>query len=143
MWKANEAKKQMVMELGVTAGLPLFNDVPLKASTKRLPDWIWDGTGIKARVFDELKKKFQQDSFEYLAAVIELGGSATDHEVKDYFNDPDKWGLHIVSARRNYWCGAPRYVVQSYPGREKPGPKGKLNTIWYINFLQLKELTEV
>lgn len=102
-----------------------------------MPDWIWTGSEIKASVYQSMKEQFAEDSFEYLKAIIKLGGSATDHDVKEFFNDVEKWPLHIVAARRNYFTGSPYYLIESFPGRNKIGPKGKPNTIWYVNFKNL------
>ena len=138
MYKYNEHKAERIMKFGVTVDLPLFNQ-----SESNHPNWLWNGTGIKADVYNKMKNKFAEDSLLYLSALIALGGNATDHEVKEYFNDPEKWPLHIVSARRNYFIKNPFYLVQSFPGKEKLGPKGKPNTIWFINYQNLFKLTSL
>jgi len=141
-WKANETKQDMIEEHGQTAGLPLFASVsnshslPL-TSIVRLPDWIWTGSGIKAEVYNLLKEKFAEDSVEYLKAMMILGGSATDNEVVEYFDDRVKWPPSTVSARRNYWRGSPYYIIESYPDKKKLGPRRVPNTIWYINFSKI------
>ena len=144
-WQKNSAKQEWIDRCGVTAGLPLFESVNhsigtlplLEPELIRMPDWIWSGTGIKAAVYNQMKEKFAEDSLEYLNAIIMLGGKATDHEVKDYFNDPEQWPLHIVSARRNYFCNGVDPIITSYPGKTVIGPKGKPNTIWFVNFKNL------
>lgn len=155
-FRPNIAKEEMIQRLGITAGLPLFNQEPDNKSSlppacrqarlgkglrDGLPNWLWSGSGIKAEIYNKLKDKFAEDSLEYLNALINLGGRATDHEVKEYFNDNDKWPLHIVSARRNYFTKAPFYIITSFPGQEKQGPKGRPNTIWFINYKNLFTLT--
>lgn len=149
-YKANIAKEEYLERCGVTAGLPLFESakipevLPLAKGEDiggvRLPDWIWTGSGIKAEVYYKMQNKFAEDSLLYLRAIVQLGGKATDHEVKDFFNDADKWPLHIVSARRNYFTGDPRYIIKSYPGLKKMGPKGSPNVIWCVDFTQLYKL---
>jgi len=136
-YRHNTFKEEMINRNGITWGLPLFENKP---SDCKIPDWIWNGNSIKAEIYSKMKEKFAEDSLEYLNAIIALGGAATDHEVKDYFNDEEKWPLHIVSARRNYFKGHPFYIITSYPGKTKPGPKGKPNTIWYVDFKQLYRL---
>lgn len=152
-WQKNTAKEEWIERCGVTAGLPLFESAkttspltPLLTKERELkgevvmPDWIWSGNGIKASVFNEMKEKFAEDSLEYLNAIILLGGRATDHEVKDYFNDVEQWPLHIVSARRNYFCGGDSPIITSYPGKTVIGPKGKPNTVWFVNFKNLYKI---
>lgn len=150
-WNKNIAKEKWIERCGVTAGLPLFEsakvNVPEKKEIKsldefRLPDWIWTGSGIKAEVYHKMKDKFAEDSLLYLRAIIQLGGKATDHEVKEFFNDPEKWPLHIVSARRNYFTGEPRHLIKSFPNKTLLGPMGKPNTIWYVDFTRLYQLVE-
>jgi hypothetical protein len=138
----------MIEEFGVTTGCPLFDSAKSSMPEEKNPgvfikhpDWLWNGNGIKAEVYNKLKDKFAEDSFEYLNALIMLGGRATDHQVKEYFNNDDKWGLHIVSARRNYFTMAPFYLIQSFPGQKTMGPKGMPNTIWFINYKNLYNLT--
>jgi len=146
----------MIAVHGAGYGLPLFNqkDDPKKSgratrlssskSCRDLPDWICDASGIKAEIYNKMKNKFAADSLEYLNAVLNLSGSATDHEVKEYFGDDDRWPLHIVSARRNYFKNDPFYIIVTYPDKNnpgkpvsKPGPQGKPNTVWYVDFKRL------
>lgn len=149
-WKRNILKEEYIERCGVTAGLPLFEsakDCHTEQSRSmtadvRLPDWIWTGSGIKAEVYHKMKNKFAEDSLIYLRALIQLGGKATDHEVKEFFNDAEKWPLHIVSARRNYFTGDPYYAIKSYPNKTVIGPKGKPNTIWFLDFTRLYKLIE-
>ena len=136
-FKRNLLKEEMIGIHGEGYGLPLFGQSSEPSKCVAMPDWIWDGNGVKAPVYYTMKEKFAEDSFEYLHALLYLGGSATDHEVKDYFGDADRWPLHIVSARRNYFCGEPLNIVKSYPDQTKMGPKGKPNTIWFVDFKQL------
>ncbi|MBI1936690.1 MAG: hypothetical protein HYS25_01055 [Ignavibacteriales bacterium] len=139
MYHINEHKEERIRRLGITADLPLWNQEPSFPKVQQ-PDWLWSGTGIKAELYNKLKDKFAEDSFEYLNALIILGGKATDHEVKEHFNDNEKWALHIVSARRNYFTKEPFYLVTSYPGQEVIGPKGRQNTIWFLNYKNLFKL---
>lgn len=147
-WKRNIAKEEYLERCGITAGLPLFESIKeskspyLREGAKGmgLPDWIWTGSDIKAEIYNKMHNKFAQDSLLYLHAIIRLGGKATDHEVKEYFNDADKWPLHIVSARRNYFTGDPFYIIKSYPGLKKMGPKGSPNIIWCVDFAKLYQL---
>ena len=139
-FRPNIAKEEMIQRCGITAGLPLFNQEKEIPKIQH-PDWLWDGNGIKAEIYNKLQNQFAEHSFEYLNALIILGGKATDHEVKEYFSDNEKWPLHIVSARRNYFTKAPFYLIQSFPGQEKLGPQGRPNTIWFINYKNLLTLT--
>lgn len=140
----------LIDRFGETYGLPLFSTqetsppAPLLSKERgvmKLPDWLWNGNDIKAAVYNAMKDQFAEDSFEYLKALIRLGGRATDHDVKEFFNDVEKWPLHIVAARRNYFTGSPYYLIESFPGQNKIGPKGKPNTIWFVNFKNLYTLT--
>lgn len=138
-WQPNKYKQNALAD-DQTAGLPLFDPaatsplIPLLRKEREivLPNWIWDGSGIKAEVYKRCKDNFAEDALEYLSALIKLGGSATDHEVKNYL----KWDLHIVSARRN---DLKKFgVIESYDGKKKPGPFGVPNTIWFVNFRNLR-----
>ena len=148
-YRQNENKMDMINRFGETYGLPLFTQPHPNPSPKergfgdniKLPDWIWNGSDIKAAVYNAMKDQFAEDAFEYLKAIIKLGGRATDHDVKEYFKDVEKWPLHIVAARRNYFTGSPYYLIESFPGQNKIGPKGKPNTIWFVNFKNLYTLT--
>lgn len=151
-YKRNIAKEEWLERCGITAGLPLFESaketspsIPLLTKERgrgevAMPDWIWTGSGIKAEVYNKMQNKFAEDSLIYLRAIIQMGGKATDHEIKDFFNDPDKWPLHIVSARRNYFTGEPYHVIKGYPGYKKMGPKKVPNAIWCVDFSQLYKL---
>jgi len=146
MYERNLQKEEMIERLGITAGCPLFdqaedNTVNNPGIIIQHPDWLWSGNSMKAEIYNKLKDKFAEDSFEYLNALITLGGRATDHQIKEYFNDVEKWPLHIVSARRNYFTKAPYYLIQSFPGQKFMGPKGIANTIWFINYKNLFNLT--
>jgi hypothetical protein len=150
-WKRNIAKEEYLERCGVTAGLPLFESaksevLPLAKGEDlggvRLPDWIWSGSGIKSEIYHKMQNKFAEDSLLYLRAIIQLGGCASDHQVKEFFNDVEKWPLHIVSARRNYFTGHPYYAIKSYPNKTVIGPKGKPNTLWFVDFTQLYKLIE-
>lgn len=146
MYTQNQYKGEQICKHGVGWQLPLFDEPRANNQTgtrnKKIPDWIWSGNGIKAEVYHKMKDKFAEDSLDYLEAVIQLGGNATDHEVKAFFNNENKWPLHIVSARRNYFKNKPFYIITSYPGKVIIGPKGKQNTIWFIDFSKLKMIVE-
>lgn len=149
-WKRNIAKEEYLERCGITAGLPLFESakenvpvIPAVPAEIKLPQWIWTGSRIKSEVFHKMKDKFAEDSLLYLRAIIQLGGCASDHQVKEFFNDAEKWPLHIVSARRNYFTGDPYYIIKSYPNKTVIGPKGKPNTLWFVDFAQLYKLIEV
>lgn len=135
-FQPNIHKEEMIAQHGITWNLPLFQNMPAVQHSS-VPNWVWNGTSIKAEIFHKMKEKFAEDSLEYLNAIIALGGKATDHEVKEYFNDESKWPLAIVSARRNYFKNHPFYIITSYPGKTQLGPKGKPNTIWFVDFKQL------
>jgi hypothetical protein len=144
-YKPNLLKEELIGLHGAGYGTPLFSQQKeLPAAHKLLPDWICDASGIKAEIYNKMKNKFAEDSLEYLNAVLNLGGSATDHDVKSYFDNEDKWPLHIVSARRNYFKNDPFYIIVTYPDKNnpgkpvsKPGPQGKPNTVWYVDFKRL------
>jgi hypothetical protein len=140
MYQHNLHKEEMIQLRGITADLPLWNQ-EVEIPKIQHPDWLWSGNDIKAEVYNKMKSKFADDSLAYLKALIILGGQATDHEIKSYFNDEENWPLSIVSARRNYFKDAPFYIVSSYPGKKKMGPKGSPNTIWFINYKNLLTLT--
>jgi hypothetical protein len=148
-WKANADKIDRINRFGQTVDLPLFENPPaplespepplLKGdNSARMPDWIWDGSSVKAEVYDELKEKFAEDSVIYLKKLIEVGGRASDNEIMNAFNNKDKWPLAIVSARRNYWKKIG--IIQGFRDKWKLGPHGRKNTIWYVNFKKIKEV---
>jgi hypothetical protein len=146
MYTRNLQIEDMIERLGVTAGCPLFNQEKENTINNpdvviQHPDWLWSGNSMKAEIYNRLKTKFADDAFEYLNALIALGGRATDHQIKEYFNDNEKWTLAIVSARRNYFTKAPYYLIQSFPGQKSMGPKGVANIIWFINYKNLFNLT--
>jgi len=129
----NIYKEEYIGDHGQTAGLPLFDE-----KNVLLPDWIWNGNDLKAEIYHKMKAKFQEDSFHYLRVlIIRFGGQATDHEVKEFFNDPDKWPLHIVSARRNYFKKSG--IILHY-AKKVQGPLGQPNYKWYVNFNQLYKI---
>lgn len=132
-FEENISKKKLIAQFGQAAGTPLFDS----AGSWWLPDWIWNGNDVKAEIFYKMQEKFAADALTYLQALIKIGGSATDHEMKDHFNDVEKWPLHIVSARRNYFKKSG--IVECY-GKTKMGPKGKPNFIWHVNFRNLYKL---
>ncbi len=144
-YKQNILKQERIDRYGVTVDLPLFNqEKTIPVQYQNLPDWIWNGNSIKAEIYNKMKEKFAQDSLEYLNAVIALGGNTTDHEVREYFNDESKWTAAIISARRNYFLNGPFYIITSFPDPKnpdkpisRPGPKGKPNTVWYIDYKKL------
>lgn len=140
MFEKNAFKEERINRFGITADLPLFNQEKELPAIQH-PDWLWSGNGIKAEIYTKFQQRFAEEAFEYLNALITLGGKATDNEIKDYFNDNEKWPLHIVSARRNYFTKAPFYIVTSYPNSSVMGPKGRPNTIWFINYKNLFQLT--
>lgn len=153
-WTANPTKEELIALHGQGYGTPLFDQIGeqtavFKSSGEKqnktlpatkMPDWIWTGKSVKAEVYNKMKDKFAEDSLEYLNAIIMLGGKATDHDIKEAFNDVERWPLHIVSARRNYFCGEPFNIITSYPGKTVIGPKGRPNTIWYVNFTKLYQI---
>lgn len=143
MYKMNIDKLLRIERFGVTVDLPLFNQ-PEDVPKVQHPDWLWSGNSIKAETYNTLKEKFAADSFEYLNALLNLGGKATDHEVMDFFNNKDKWPLHIVSARRNYFVESPFYIVTSFPDQKVRVvlPKGKIvyRTIWFVNYKNIFSL---
>ncbi|MGK9477889.1 hypothetical protein [Melioribacter sp. OK-6-Me] len=133
-FKQNMRKLERIQRFGVTVDLPLFNqkDVPEK---KKLPAWIWDGKGISRRAYDAFKSQFAQKEIEYLRAVLELGGEATDNEIVEILG----WPPGYVSARRN--ALKELGVIVSY-GKTKLGPSGVRNTVWSINFQKLYLIIE-
>lgn len=129
----NKYKEHYIGKHGVTAGLPLFD-----GKCVMLPDWVWNGDDLKAEIYYKMKAKFQEDSFYYLRVlIVQFGGTATDHEVKQFFNDPDKWPLHIVSARRNYFKKSG--IINHY-AKKVPGPLGQPNYKWYVDFKKLYKI---
>ncbi|MCF8261582.1 MAG: hypothetical protein K9J12_12465 [Melioribacteraceae bacterium] len=140
MYERNEYKDELILLQGQTEGLPLFEQEKLNSTTVQHPDWLWSGNSIKAEIYNKMKEKFALDSLIYLNALVQLGGAATDHEIKELFSDVEKWPLHIVAARRNYFTKSPFYLVESFPGKTKLGPSGKPNTIWYLNYKNLYQI---
>jgi len=141
VYKRNYDKAEMITLYGAGYDLPLFNQGDNKAAPAiKQPDWLWNGEGIKAEVLEKMKNKFSEDKFIYLNALIAIGGRGTDHEVKEYLDDIDRWPLHIVSARRNDLMKSPFFLVTSYPDAKKRGPKGMPNTVWFINYKNLQSL---
>jgi len=139
MHTQNEAKVDRINRFGITADLPLFNqekDVP----PFQRPAWLFNGNDIKAEIYHKMKNEFAENALTYLNAVLNLGGKATDHQVKEFLDDPERWPLHIVSARRNDLTKEPFYIITSYPGQTVKGPKGKNNVIWFVNYKNLFNL---
>lgn len=132
MFKNNPELEDRINRFGQTTDLPLF--ALENKSVKNIPAWIWDGSGIKAEVYERIKnsRKTNTDALKVLSEIIKKGGKATDHEVKKATG----LDLHIVSARRNDlkklgW-------VTSY-GKKKMGPHGSPNTVWEVNYTKLFE----
>lgn len=132
MYKENDLKKKMIRKYGQTAGTPLFDSI---LPTSNLPDWIWDGTEVKAEAYNSLSKKYTDlNKVKYITTSIKLGGAATDNEIKDNSDLP----INIITARRKDLIK--EGVVSGFKDKKKPGPSGKLNTIWYLNFKALHQI---
>lgn len=134
-FEKNASKVDRINRFGITVDLPLFNQP--KEERKDLPGWIWSGTAMKADIYKSLKEKFNDDCMHYLEAIITLGGKATDHDVREYFGEPDKWTLAIISARRN---DLKKIGVIACYGKKKTGPRGMPNYIWEVDFKQLYKI---
>ena len=63
----------------------------------RMPNWIWDASGVKAEVYNKLKKHFSNSRIKVIEAMLKLGGAATDEEISNLS------GLKVssVNGRRN------------------------------------------
>ena len=138
MSKVHPEKVDRINRFGQTADLPLFEQPNLKEN-KKYPNWICNGTSVKAEVWSQIKntEKIAKDCWTVLKAIINAGGSATDHEIKQITG----LELHIVSARRNTLIQIG--YVKSSPGKKKMGPHGKLNTLWEIDFEVLRKRTAI
>lgn len=147
-YKFNPLLEEQIMRRGVTVGLPLFEQPKDTADqdTRHLPHWVWDGSGIKAEIYNKLKhcRKWKQNQLEVMQAMITLGGSATDNELKEV----TELEINIVTARRNDLVQLG--LVTSFPDNAKPkksngepqvkkklGPHGVANTLWFVNFKNL------
>lgn len=136
MWKVNEKKKRLIKKYGITAGLPLFDSV---LPSSNLPDWIWNGTEMKAEVYEKLSEHYKvKGMMEYIETVIKLGGNATDNEVEASSN----LRPNIITARRNNLME--HGIVRTFKNGEETlcrmGPYGVKNTIWFLNFKALQEV---
>lgn len=127
----NKAKERIIKKYGETAGLPLFNQIDDVDENNmpiiRIPDWVYSGTGNKSKIYHELKDTWHENRIKVLDALIELGGAATDNEVKER----SKLEVNIVTGRR--YDLVQLGLVFAY-GKKKIGPHGAANTVWCVNF---------
>lgn len=142
-YKHNPWLRERINNKGITDGLPLFEQN--KTPTNKIPHWIWDGSRIKAEVYDKLKNsdKWVKDQLQVLCCMIELGGSATDNEIKE----ASGLEINIVTGRRNdlvkmgYVTSYPDHSKKDKDGKpgvkKKLGPKGVANTLWFVDFKKI------
>lgn len=135
-YKHNILKQELIERNGITYGLPLFSQeksVPVKH--QNLPDWIFDGKEFSQTAYNRFEKHFNDQQIKYLNAILQLGGKATDNEVREFFNDPIAWPNGKVSARRNALKDLG--IVNSNPDAHVKGPFGSPNAVWSVNFKKL------
>ncbi|HOJ19573.1 MAG TPA: hypothetical protein PLT92_13510 [Ignavibacteriaceae bacterium] len=135
-YKENTLKRERIDRFGITVDLPLFNQeksVPVKY--ENLPDWVFSGSEFSQLAYNKFEKHFADQQIEYLNAILQLGGKATDNEVQLFFNDPIKWPSSKISARRNALIGLG--IIYSTPVSQIKGPFGSPNSVWSVNYKKL------
>lgn len=131
----NLDKQERINRFGQTVDLPLFAKEVVEAKPETgLPNWIWNGSQIKAEVYDELKFNLSESRMQVVIALLKLGGSGTDVEIVEV----SQMEKSSVNARRNELVKLG--VIKSYPGKVQLGKYGKPNTIWYLCYEKLKEI---
>ncbi len=134
----NILMEELIQVHGAGYGTPLFNqqnEAPVKH--ENLPSWVWNGKEVSQEALRKFEKHLQEKEVEYLNAVLNLGGEATDNDVYE-FKDK-KWQNGFISARRNSLMKVG--IIVSY-GKKKMGPTGRVpNIIWSVNFKKLFMLT--
>jgi hypothetical protein len=126
-FKRSPELSRKIEQYGQTYGLPLFEDKPEYLP----PAWIYDGNGIKAAVYENMKNRLPARRLEVLKAFIKLG-KATDQEVAHYLSIE----INMVTGRRDELQKAG--IIVSY-GETKIGKYNQPNTVYYVNFKKLKE----
>ncbi len=135
-YKPNILKQERIERFGVTVDLPLFNqEKSLPVKYQNLPDWVFDGSEFSQIAYNKFEKHLGDQQIKYLNAVIQLGGKATDNDVREYFNDPILWPSGKVSARRNALKDLG--IINSNPDSHVDGPFGSPNAVWSVNFKKL------
>lgn len=136
---------EMIEERGdQSLGLPLFEQT---TTYKNLPKWIADGSGVKAEVYERIKKHISTtaDLILVMEALLTNGGNATDYEIEQLTGLP----INVITARRNDWMElgvVSSKVDWQNSTDEKKVPikrKGKSNikvTVWFVDFKKLQEL---
>lgn len=133
-WKENKAKSELIEKSGQTAGLPLFQQGPEKRSCQ-MPDWIFDGSEIKAMVYRAMEERFQPNENKVLTAMITLK-MGSDHDIKDFLG----WQINQVTGRRKH---LEELGIIEFAFKRKIGPFGSPNCVWKLNFLKLKEALDL
>jgi len=128
--------EEMIGVHGAGYGTPLFlqkDEAPVIHHS--LPSWIWNGHEVSQEALLKFENHLAAKEIDYLNAVLNLGGNATDNEVAEYKN----WESGFVSARRNALMKVG--IIVSYPDKFKIGPSGIKNTLWFVEFKKLFMLT--
>ena len=126
-FKRNPELERKIERYGETYGLPLFEQEPVYLA----PAWIFDGTGIKTSVYENLKNKFPARRLEVLKAFIKLG-KASDQEVARFLD----LETNQITGRRDELQKAG--IIVSY-GETKIGKFNQPNTLYYVNYTKLRE----
>jgi len=129
-------KQERIDRLGITADLPLFNQeksVPVKY--QNLPDWVFDGSDFSKEAYTKFEEQFNDQEIQYLNAILQLGGKATDNQVREFFDDPIKWPSGKISARRNalIFLG----IINSNPDSFIKGPFRAKNAVLSVNYKKI------
>ena len=140
-FQPNILKQELIQIHGQGYGTPLFSqEKEVPATHKNLPDWIWNGKEVSQEALRKFEKYLEEKAVEYLNAVLNLGGEATDNEVADFKG----WERGYVSARRNSLMKVG--IIFCYLDKDKKpvgviGKSGSKNTVWHVNFKKLFMLT--
>lgn len=123
----NKRKQKRIEELGITSDCPLFHG----RDVQHLPNWIWKENKLKAEAYEKLIHLFAIQQIQYIKAMVQHGGSATDNDIRRITGMP----CSTISARRSQLMELG--IVDANPVKEKMGPFTVSNKIWSLNFGKL------
>lgn len=121
-WRTNQRKKELINKFGETVDMPLFSGH--RHGTASMPTYIFDGSKLKAEVYEKIKMHLSEMRFAVFCAIGELG-KCTDHQIANRLQIE----LHRVVGRRHE---LQELGLIQYAG-ETTGPYDVKNILWTLN----------
>lgn len=124
----NKKKIERIKRQGVTTDCPLFVGID---KAVYIPSWIWVANEIKRETLDLMCHHFNRQLVQYIKAMVQFGGEATDNNIAAKLNLP----CSTISGRRNTLISLG--IVDTNPVAQEKGPFNAPNKIWSLNFDRL------